>query len=341
MRRCPNCGNMEPESSKFCSVCGASMEGAVRQNPFRTESSSTSSSAGSAASSSSDEEPTVVLNSEEAKKVSSQTENGEKRAYTEADSSSGSTGSGKSGSGNTGSGGGKNGGKKKGGKKKWIVLVIVIVALVVLACIIFVFATLSSGSSDDSAETSSSMIQSDSDLTDIFSEETESVETEAEETEEVEEESEEPTESAEESEEVSESPEESAEESEEVSESPEESEEVSESPEESTSGSTTSKTYDGVTITTDYVIADSDSTYLTESDLEGLSEQELKIARNEIFARHGRLFDDSELQAYFDSCSWYNGTIDPDDFDSSEMLNEYELENVSTIRAYEDEMGYN
>ncbi|MFR9148557.1 MAG: YARHG domain-containing protein [Hungatella sp.] len=31
----------------------------------------------------------------------------------------------------------------------------------------------------------------------------------------------------------------------------------------------------------------------------------LRFAKNEIYARHGRRFHDSELQGYFDQLSWY------------------------------------
>ena len=89
----------------------------------------------------------------------------------------------------------------------------------------------------------------------------------------------------------------------------------------------------------DYIIPDSNSRYLTVSDLEDLTADELRIARNEIYARHGRRFDDADLQAYFDSKSWYTGTIDPDDFTTA-LLNEYEFENAEFISEYEKEMGY-
>ena len=214
------------------------------------------------------------------------------------------------------------------------------------------------GGSDETEEQSGSVVQSDSSLTDIFSEEDDEAEDEADESEGIAE--------AEEEEEDADSSEDDTEEGEEASESTDAAEVVADDDEEEeeqeaaedesedtdvssaiasdtsseTSGSSSGKTYDGVTITTDYVLADSSSTYLSESDLVGLSAQELKIARNEIDARHGRTFKDSELQAYFDSCSWYSGTVSPDDFDT-DVLNEYELENLSTIRAYETEMGYN
>jgi hypothetical protein len=88
-----------------------------------------------------------------------------------------------------------------------------------------------------------------------------------------------------------------------------------------------------------YVFQDSDKKLLTQADLSGLSAQECKIARNEIYARHGRKFKDAELQAYFDALDWYEGTIDPDDFDES-LLNDIEIANKNLIVAYEEDKGY-
>jgi hypothetical protein len=83
-----------------------------------------------------------------------------------------------------------------------------------------------------------------------------------------------------------------------------------------------------------YIIPDSSSRYLTASDVSGLSKSELRLARNEIYARHGRRFDDEELQAYFDSKSWYNGTIPASDFSNS-ALSKLEKANVDLIKSYE------
>lgn len=89
----------------------------------------------------------------------------------------------------------------------------------------------------------------------------------------------------------------------------------------------------------EYILPDSNSRYLTKDDLAGLSKEECRIARNEIFARYGRKFNDEELQAYFDSCSWYEGTVAPEEFDDS-VLNGYEKANRDLIVEYEQEMGY-
>ena len=88
-----------------------------------------------------------------------------------------------------------------------------------------------------------------------------------------------------------------------------------------------------------YVFANSDKELLSKSDLTGLTAEECKIARNEIYARHGRKFKDAELQAYFNACDWYEGTIGPDDFKESD-LNDIEIANKDLIVAYEEEMGY-
>lgn len=89
----------------------------------------------------------------------------------------------------------------------------------------------------------------------------------------------------------------------------------------------------------DYILPTSDREYLTEADLEGLTKEELRLARNELYARHGRLFQDEMLQSYFNSKDWYDGYIDPDDF-NERMLNDYEMANKDLIVEYERKMGY-
>lgn len=79
-----------------------------------------------------------------------------------------------------------------------------------------------------------------------------------------------------------------------------------------------------------YIIPDSSERYLDYPDLEGIDGFELELARNEIYARHGRLFDTEEIQEYFDRCTWYNGIIAPEDFDES-VLNRYERANIDFI----------
>lgn len=92
----------------------------------------------------------------------------------------------------------------------------------------------------------------------------------------------------------------------------------------------------------EYIIPDSNSRYLTESDISGLSLQQLNYAKNEIYARRGRKFDSVELQEYFGSKSWYRGTIEPSQF-TNDMLNDYEIKNADLLSATEfaiDSGGY-
>ena len=89
----------------------------------------------------------------------------------------------------------------------------------------------------------------------------------------------------------------------------------------------------------DYILPDSSTKKLSMSDLEGLDEGECRIARNEIYARHGRRFDDEELQKYFDDKAWYEGKIDADDFKENE-LSDIEMANRDLIVEYEKKKGY-
>ena len=103
-----------------------------------------------------------------------------------------------------------------------------------------------------------------------------------------------------------------------------------------TSGKSGSGTGSGSysTIKGDFVFPGSSSSYLTKSNLKGLSSSQLMIARNEIYARHGRKFDDPGLRAYFQSKSWYKGTVSPANFSDS-VFNKYEKANIMLIKQYE------
>lgn len=87
----------------------------------------------------------------------------------------------------------------------------------------------------------------------------------------------------------------------------------------------------------EYILPDSDSVYLEEADLSRLTADECRLARNEIYARHGKIFNDQELQKHFEECSWYT-PVSKDVPDS--MLSKIEIENVKLIVEYEKKMGY-
>ena len=83
-----------------------------------------------------------------------------------------------------------------------------------------------------------------------------------------------------------------------------------------------------------YILPESSTRALTASDLAGLTKNQLRILRNEIYARHGRRFNDASLQQYFDSQPWYQGTIAPAQFDEG-VLSEVEKANIDLIKKYE------
>ena len=83
-----------------------------------------------------------------------------------------------------------------------------------------------------------------------------------------------------------------------------------------------------------YFILHSDSEYFTEEDLAGFDVETCRLARNGIYARRGRMFQDEALQAYFEQYDWYVPTIEPDAFEES-MLNDYEIANRNLVVEYE------
>lgn len=84
-----------------------------------------------------------------------------------------------------------------------------------------------------------------------------------------------------------------------------------------------------------YVIADSSVRLLTEADLQGLSKAQLEIARNEIFARHGRAFKRADIQSFFESRSWYKKNENYNYVNDYSNLSDIELTNSKFILAYE------
>ena len=86
----------------------------------------------------------------------------------------------------------------------------------------------------------------------------------------------------------------------------------------------------------EYLLPESNTRNLTEEDLSGLSHEELCLARNEIFARHGYIFHHTQIDAYFQSKSWNRGTVTGAEFKDS-VLNSYELANISLIVNYENQ----
>ena len=89
-----------------------------------------------------------------------------------------------------------------------------------------------------------------------------------------------------------------------------------------------------------YILPQSSTRLLTEKDLSGLSLKEINYAKNEIYARHGRMFHSRELQDYFNGQSWYSGTVSPEDFSES-VLSDVEKQNAQFLSSAEFSMDPN
>jgi len=70
---------------------------------------------------------------------------------------------------------------------------------------------------------------------------------------------------------------------------------------------------------------------LTEQDIMGMDANELKVARNEIFARHGYSFNSIDLRNHFAQYDWYTPK------DKSVSLSSIEQDNVAFIKKYESD----
>lgn len=80
----------------------------------------------------------------------------------------------------------------------------------------------------------------------------------------------------------------------------------------------------------EYLLSESNSRYLNEYDIMGWRAEDIRVAKNEIYARHGRIFEDESLDSYFRSKNWYVPSVAAQDF-TTEVFNEYEKKNVEYL----------
>jgi hypothetical protein len=73
---------------------------------------------------------------------------------------------------------------------------------------------------------------------------------------------------------------------------------------------------------------------IAETMLRGLSLHELRLLRNEIYARHGRIFKTMWIQQYFGGQSWY----DPKEDFKDEDISGKDKTNIETIVAFENKL---
>ena len=72
---------------------------------------------------------------------------------------------------------------------------------------------------------------------------------------------------------------------------------------------------------------------LVPEDLAGLSDEELKLMRNEIYARHGYTFKSSDVRSYFMSQPWYKPRLNSSN--AVKELSDVERYNIDFIGKYE------
>lgn len=92
------------------------------------------------------------------------------------------------------------------------------------------------------------------------------------------------------------------------------------------------ETSDGIS-PEEYILPECDTRVYTKEELSALSAEELRLARNEIYARHGRMFSAEDLKNYFQSKSWYTPQYEGTEFDAKgdSILNECEIANRNLI----------
>lgn len=69
---------------------------------------------------------------------------------------------------------------------------------------------------------------------------------------------------------------------------------------------------------------------LTDTEVSNLSQSDLRIMRNEIYARHGFIFQSKEMANYFSSQSWYT----PKYYNVTDRLSAIEKNNIAMIKSY-------
>ena len=84
----------------------------------------------------------------------------------------------------------------------------------------------------------------------------------------------------------------------------------------------------------EYILPESSTIRLTPADIATLNCGELELARMEILARHGYVFDEPDLRGYFVCQPWYN-----EKEGAAEELTEVELQNHALITARQEELA--
>ncbi|MDO4573026.1 MAG: YARHG domain-containing protein [Clostridia bacterium] len=80
--------------------------------------------------------------------------------------------------------------------------------------------------------------------------------------------------------------------------------------------------------------------YYRQSELEDMSEYQLSILRNGMFALSGKRFSRNQAVIdFFEGCDWYTARYDEDE-EVRERMNEYQQANLELIIQTEKDKGY-
>ena len=90
----------------------------------------------------------------------------------------------------------------------------------------------------------------------------------------------------------------------------------------------------------EYILYASNKRVLQENEYKQLNAADLRLAINEIYARHGRQYDTTDLNEYFSQKSWYHPQYSKSEFDQIEnqILNSYEKENLKLLSSYRNQL---
>ena len=98
-----------------------------------------------------------------------------------------------------------------------------------------------------------------------------------------------------------------------------------------TEAAETTETSAPATDASEYLLPEVTSRFLNQSEVESFSLDQLQLAINEIFARHGRCFKTAEIDSYFRSKSWYQPDASKTDEQIVAEFNEYEKANEELL----------
>lgn len=83
-----------------------------------------------------------------------------------------------------------------------------------------------------------------------------------------------------------------------------------------------------------YILPDVATHVYTREELSSLSQEDIRLASNEVLARHGRSFNTQSIKSYFESKSWYRAQYAPKDFDAMDgVLNDTEQANYDLLMS--------